>query len=153
MSRRDLDEWLWQVGAELQRISEEITPGNAKFVRSTYWEPRVDVIESEEALIVVAELAGVQLGDVRVVYDGEANRLILRGHRDQVPLLDGPGNVHQLEVIYGDFERVIQLPDLALRPESAHSNYRDGFLILCLPKVRTQKGEPTIRRRITIRHS
>ena len=26
MSRRDVDEWLWQVGNELQRLSEEIVP-------------------------------------------------------------------------------------------------------------------------------
>jgi HSP20 family molecular chaperone IbpA len=45
-----------------------------------HWQPDVDVFETEEAVIVRAELAGVRRGDLRVTVDGDMLRI--RGLRE-----------------------------------------------------------------------
>ena len=45
-----------------------------------HWQPDVDVFETEEAVIVRAELAGVRRGDLRVTVDGDVLRI--RGLRE-----------------------------------------------------------------------
>ena len=45
-----------------------------------HWQPDVDVFETEDAIVVRAELAGVRRGDLRVTVDGDLLRI--RGLRE-----------------------------------------------------------------------
>ncbi|MDD5747886.1 MAG: Hsp20/alpha crystallin family protein [Actinomycetota bacterium] len=95
------------------------------------WKPRCDVIETEDEVVVVAELAGVDVSslDVRV----EGDMLFLGGMRAR-PMSEERMNFHIMEINYGPFEREISLP-CEVEAEKAKANLEDGFLEIRLPKV------------------
>jgi HSP20 family protein len=71
------------------------------------WTPRVDVEETDKAVLVTADLPGVDPKDVEVsVLNGE---LILRGERKQEKEEKGK-NYHRMERFTGSFYRSISLP-------------------------------------------
>lgn len=151
MARKDLDEWLFQVGTELQRLSEEMTHSGPKLARSTKWEPRVDLIEGPSQLIVVVEIAGVRGEDIRIAYNVDRHCLLVRGVRNEEELLiEGKGAAHQLEIFYGEFERTIQLPKVEIQPEEIRAQYRNGILFVVIPKAGAEPGAFRVRRTITI---
>jgi len=93
------------------------------------WEPPIDVVEDERALVVRVALPGVAAGDVEVRTDGA--RLWVAGRR---PLSGaGSGTIHRLEIPFGRFERAIDLPpghyDLTGR------EFVDGCLVLTLQRL------------------
>jgi HSP20 family protein len=150
MSKRDLDEWLWQVGAELQRISEELSPGAPLVARHGGWEPRVDIFESESEVVVRAELAGMRGDDIRLQIGAGGQTLILRGTRHEDPHARPMKGVHQLEIFFGEFEREIALPTQDIDFEDIEAEYRNGFLLVHLPKA---SARPTsiLRRTVVIK--
>lgn len=91
------------------------------------WEPSVDIVEDERALIVRVALPGVASGNVEVSTDG--TRLHVVGVR---ALLPGTA-IHRLEIPYGRFERAIELP--RGRYEIAGRDFVDGCLVLTLRRI------------------
>ncbi len=151
MARKDLDQWLFQLGTELQRLSEEMTHTGPMLARSAKWEPRIDLLESSTHLILISDIAGVRGEDIRIAYSLDKHSLVIRGNRNQEDLLcDGGGAAHQLEIYYGEFEREIHLPDVEIQPESIQAQYRNGLLIVLVPKVGTTEGALRVHRTITI---
>jgi HSP20 family protein len=151
MARRDLDEWLWQVGAELQRLSEEITPGAPKVARRTAWEPRIDLLETKDAFIIKAEIAGVRGDEIRISYQAKRHSVTIRGvRRDEDLAQGGQCGYHQLEIAYGEFEREIHLPKQPIQAEAIRATYRNGVLIVTIPQSDVEQGEVVVRRSITI---
>lgn len=149
MARRDLDQWLWQVGAELQKLSEEMLPNAPKVARNRGWEPNVDLLESEDLLLLRVELAGVRPEELRITVDAERNTLALKGKRPNPIRLEKPRGAHLLEIFYGDFERSIELPEREWDLENMTAEFRDGLLTIVLPKVGAQSSF-AVRRTIKI---
>jgi HSP20 family protein len=92
-----------------------------------HWQPDVDVFETEDAVVVRAELAGVRRGDLRVTVDGDLLRI--RGLRE------GSGaaavRLHQMEIATGPFERCLRVPaDVDRDRVTAH--LEDGLLTVTL---------------------
>lgn len=151
MARKDLDQWLWQVGAELQRISEELTPASPKVARSRTWTPNVDVTEGEGFVLVKVELAGVRGDDIRIAFDPDRGALIVRGVRSEECCTDEPAQAaRQLEILYGPFEREIELPQGSFRIERLQARYQNGFLLILVPKEVEFDGV-VVERTVTIR--
>ncbi len=135
MSRQDIDEWLWQVGNELQRLSEEMVRTRPAVAMGKGWEPRVDVIEDANRILVKAEIAGVRGEDIQLVYLPDRHSLLIRGYRpDEGEASQGRSSVHQLEIFYGEFQREIRLPDVPVLVDQMKAQYRNGFLLVLLPK-------------------
>lgn len=151
MARRDLDEWLWQVGAELQRLSEEVSPGVPKVARRAGWEPRVDLLETSRGFILKAEIAGVRGDEIRISYQPKRHSITIRGHRrEQESSDEPPRGCHQLEIAYGEFEREIHLPQADIEPSRIRAAYRNGILIVDIPRAEDEPKTRTTRRSITI---
>jgi HSP20 family protein len=101
-----------------------------------FWEPQADVYETREAVKVKAELPGVKPESIQVEFSEDGRCLSIRGMReeDRSEALDRI-LFHQMEIYVGPFERVLALPSGAeLDRESVSAAYRDGFLIVTLPK-------------------
>jgi HSP20 family protein len=95
------------------------------------WTPPVDIYETDEALVIKAELPGFSKDDIGI--ELKENTLVIRGerkHEDEVK----EGNYHRMERAYGAFQRSFLLPTTVDR-EKVHANYKDGILELRLPKV------------------
>lgn len=95
------------------------------------WRPRCDVSESDEEVLIVADLAGVDMADLSITLVGRD--IVLRGVRNE-PSIARTRSYRQMEISYGPFERVIALP-CDVDGERAKATYNDGFLEVRLPKT------------------
>lgn len=103
------------------RYSEEavLTPGS--------WAPAVDVVETEGAFVLSAELPGVAREDVDL--SAEGRRLELSGRRP----LPSDRAFSQMERSYGPFRRVFELPS-AVDAEAVSAELAHGVLTITVPK-------------------
>ena len=99
-----------------------------------FWEPRVDVMDLGDRILVRAEIAGVRVEEVGLLYNLDRHSLTIRGLRREELDDEGPPAFHQLEIPFGDFQREIRLPSVAIDPEGIRASYRNGFLYVVLPK-------------------
>ncbi len=99
------------------------------------WAPPVDIYETDDALILKAELPGVSKDDVSI--DIHQNTLILRGQRKHEAEVKEE-NYHRVERAYGTFQRSFMLPTL-VDQEHVQATYTDGVLELRLPKSEAAK--------------
>jgi len=135
MARREVEEWFWQVGSDLQRLSEEMHRFRPAIASGKAWEPKIDVIEDERRIIIKAEIAGVRGEDIQLVYIPERHSILLRGHRHEEDYEDGERtNFYQLEIFYGPFQREVKLPDVSIQSDEIRANYRNGILLVQIPK-------------------
>ncbi len=93
------------------------------------WEPPVDIIENERAVIILAALPGVAPDAVKVMTDGASVRIVAerRIHAGSSDF------IHRLEIPHGRFERRIELPPG--RYEVAGNEVANGCLVLTLVKL------------------
>lgn len=135
MARRDLDDWFWQVGSELQRLSDEMFRVQRSIARRRSWEPRADVFEDDAGRIVIrVELAGVRSEDIQMAYISQRNSILIRGARhDDSELAESMVGCHQLEIYYGEFQREIELPRTDIDPTRIRMVHQNGFLYVLVP--------------------
>ncbi len=98
-------------------------------VRSNIWSPPTDVYEIEQSFVVKVEVAGMREEDFEVAV--ENNVLIIGGNR---PDLSERRAYYQMEIRSGRFEIAIELP-APVDVETAVAEYKDGFLVINLPKA------------------
>jgi HSP20 family protein len=91
--------------------------------------PAVDIYESEDALVLVADMPGV--GPENVTIDIRDNQLSLRG---TVALEETKERVHLQEYGVGDFYRQFSL-GRAIDQSRIEASIRNGVLTLTLPKA------------------
>lgn len=94
------------------------------------WAPAVDIYETDQDVVLKAELPGVDPKDVEIrVEDGT---LYLKGQRKFENEVKEE-NYHRVERSYGSFTRSFALPS-SVNSEKAKAEYKDGLLTLTLPK-------------------
>jgi HSP20 family protein len=94
------------------------------------WAPAVDIFETENNIVLKAELPGVEPKDVEVRV--EDNTLYLKGER-KFEKETKEENYHRIERSYGSFARSFALPN-SIDAEKVAAEYKDGLLTLTLPK-------------------
>lgn len=95
---------------------------------SPFWRPSVDICETVDSFVVMAEIPEMGESDVSINMDG--NVLRLRGERR----LNREGrSYHQVERSYGSFLRSFALP-AAVDHDRIRATLRDGVLTIILPK-------------------
>jgi len=97
------------------------------------WSPAVDLYETEDALILKAELAGFSKTDVHVEFRDRV--LLLKGSRPRQRGVAAE-QYHCREWASGAFQRCFLLPALVDR-ENVSTSYQDGVFQLRLAKVET----------------
>jgi len=98
------------------------------YMRSHTWQPPVDIYETDHALVVRVEIAGMQENDFEIAISGR--KLSIKGNRPDIPEKRA---YHQMEIHYGDFSLEINLP-FPVSGEKTEAHYRNGFLHVTLPK-------------------
>lgn len=150
MPHREVDEWFWQVGSELHRITEELSSGRPRVASGRAWEPRIDLVEDSDRFLLKAEIAGVRGEEIQLLYVPERNSLLLRGDRLEEDYSDGSRTgIHQLEIFYGEFQREVRLPNVPIDATRIRAQYRNGFLLVTIPKLE----RIVVNKNITIRHN
>ena len=99
--------------------------------RQKAWRPPTDVYETDESVIVKAEIAGMSEEDFTISLSNRSLR-ISGTRRDP----DDKRAYQQLEIPYGPFGTEVFLP-YAVAYEEIHATYESGFLTVVLPKAKT----------------
>ena len=99
------------------------------------WVPPVDIQETEQELIVKADVPDVDMKDIDVHM--ENGTLTLRGER-KFEANQNEGGWHRVERSYGTFERAFTLPD-TVNAEAVKADYKNGVLTVTLPKKEIAK--------------
>lgn len=118
---------------------QEVVPGHALQLP-------VDVYQSDDEIVIYAQLAGMDMHTLDVSISGENDVVSIQGsaQRPESLLFEAQGvqnGEYTLEECHwGDFYRQIILPD-QIDPERAEAKTKDGVLALRLPLVgRASKG-------------
>ena len=130
--------WMWSEAFEMLARAERM---HRQFFRpsgspaSVAWEPPVDVLETERAVLVLIALPGVDFGEVKaLINQGE---LLVSGHRTY-PAEMRTAIIHRLELPQGRFERRIRLPPG--RYSAIHRSEFNGSLLITLQKSEASNG-------------
>lgn len=94
------------------------------------WFPPVDIYESEDSIVIKAELPGVGMDNVSIEVTG--NILTLKGERKPAKNLTEE-NYHRMERFYGVFQRDFSLPHL-IDKGGLTANLSEGVLKIIVPK-------------------
>jgi HSP20 family protein len=122
----------WYITDDVQALA----PGTGRWrmaMRSHVWRPPTDVYETEEAIIIRIEIAGMQDEDFSISLSDRY--LVVRGVR---PDLSERRAYHQMEIYFGEFMSEVDLP-VPVVTERVKAEYNLGFLRVELPKDRPQR--------------
>ena len=101
--------------------------------RRQLWRPPTDVYETDDAIVVKVEIAGMDKDDFDISLVDHT--LIISGQRqDPADKLA----YQQMEISYGEFRTEVYL-SWPLDVEKVQANYEAGFLYVILPKVKSVK--------------
>jgi HSP20 family protein len=103
------------------------------------WVPPVDIRETENELVVKADIPDVKFEDIDVRM--ENGTLSIKGERHfekETEENKEEGGWHRVERSYGHFERVFTLPD-TVNPDGVKADYKNGTLTITLPKKELAK--------------
>ena len=103
---------------------------------TTSWSPAVDIYETDNEIMVQAELPGVDRKDIALQL--ENNVLTLKGDR-RFEKETNQENYHRIERSYGGFSRAFTIPTI-VDEERIRADYRDGILKIALPKKEQSKA-------------
>ena len=95
---------------EMNRMFNRLFPGRQRRRgrhKVSSWTPSVDIYETDDALVIKAELPGVSKDDVSI--DVHQNTLTLRGQRKHEAEVKDE-HYHRVERSYGSFQRSFTLP-------------------------------------------
>ena len=143
---RFYEDLIRQMEQEFERSDEVLRRFLHSFTSpERFWEPQADVYETREAIKVKIELAGVRSDSIQVELSGDCRNLTIRGVRED-ERKEAVDRIlfHQMEIYLGPFERTLPLPPGAeVEKEGVAAAYRDGFLIITLPKRTAPQPQTT----------
>jgi len=115
----------------------DLSPFNWRInLRSPAWRPPTDVFETEQAVVVRVEIAGMREGDFTIELNGRI--LSIHGMRSERSDMPERRAYHQMEIRFGEFNLDLELPTY-IEPDMVQAVYSDGFLRVSLPKARPRQ--------------
>jgi len=104
--------------------------GEDKDMISSAWLPAVDIFESDQELVLTAEVPGIDEKDIEISL--ENNVLSIRGER-KFEKETKEENYHRIERSYGTFYRSFTLPNY-VDPEKINAVHENGVLKIRMSK-------------------
>ena len=136
----------WDPGRELDALQGDMNRlfdtffgrregGSAAYGPARRWIPPMDLVETEDHLVLRADLPGVERDDIEIeVMDGV---LTVSGERKAQHEEKREG-FHRVERSYGRFSRSLELPK-GVEPESVSASFDKGVLEVRMPKPAERK--------------
>lgn len=134
----------WEPGRELNSLQHEVNrlfnsafyapQGNGGII-ARRWVPAMDLVETDDAYVLHADLPGLGQDDVSIELD--ANVLTVSGQR-RSRHEDRQEGRHRVERAFGRFSRSLTLPE-GVDPEAVQANFDNGVLDVRIPKPVARK--------------
>lgn len=131
----------WDPFRELTALQTEVNRlfsragGGGEVSERQSWTPSIDVIETEDAIKLKAELAGMDPKDISI--EVQDNVLTVSGERrfeEEVK----EDKYYRIERRYGSFSRSLALPQ-TVNENAIEANYENGVLEVKVPKAEVAK--------------
>ncbi len=105
----------------------------------------VDVYQTDDLIVIYAQAAGADMGDIQVSIEGDADIVLIEGRRLRPETLAFPrkkptGAFFTEECVWGEFYRRIILPE-SVDIEKADAKIKNGVLVLILPLLKAEEKE------------
>jgi HSP20 family protein len=136
---RALQPWtgLTSLRKEMERLFDRFWEGDFhEMVPVGEWSPRLDLSETKDALIVRAEIPGLEAKDVQISLQEQI--LTIKGEKKQEKE-EKDEHHYRMERSYGVFARSLRLP-VPVDQEKVTARFKNGLLTIALPKAPSAKG-------------
>jgi HSP20 family protein len=100
------------------------------------WAPKLDVSETKDAMVVTAEMPGIDPKEIEIALTGDL--LTLKGEKEK-ETGEKEERFHRVERTYGAFLRSVRLP-MAVDGSKVTATFKNGVLVVTLPKTPAAKG-------------
>lgn len=122
--------------SELNRLFREFDELAESSLREGEWSPSIDVVESDDGLLILIEVPGIGAEDLDLEVSG--NHLTIKGTKGTT-LPDSTGvKFQRMERSQGTFARSIQLPQ-PVNTSRAGARVEQGLLRVSFPKVEDKR--------------
>ena len=124
---------------QFDQLFDDIVPSNstASLTNRNLWQPAIELKNTDAAVILRAELPGVDAQDLNVQVTRDAVS-IAGEYRSKAKTEDA--RFVRSEFRYGSFHRVVPLPS-AVKNDQVKAEFKDGILTLTLPKVSADRPQ------------
>ena len=116
---------------EMDRLFEDLFRTTPSAQARAAITPPVDVVETPEAYVFLADLPGVDAKAVKLSVTGDT--LTFKGERKR-EAKSTEGAQHRFERAYGEFERSFKL-GTPVRPDQVKASFKNGVLEIRVPKA------------------
>jgi len=124
--------FVWHISEDLQNSISD--PSRWRITSRPHpWRPPTDVYETDNAIIIRVEIAGMRETDFNISLI--ARNLKIRGIRQDT---SEKRAYHQMEIPFGEFSTEFELPYL-VNSNEVEAIYRDGFLLITLPILQPKR--------------
>jgi len=120
---------------ELRRMFRDFEQSSEEPSSVAVWTPPVDIYETDNEVVVRADLPGIDQRDLDIRL--ENNVLTLKGERKMEQEVK-EDNYHRIESAYGTFVRSFTLPAI-VEEDKIKAEYKNGVLKIVLPKKEQAK--------------
>jgi HSP20 family protein len=121
-----------QVQNQFNRLVDQVWGGRQE---RESWLPAVDVFDRQDAVVLKAELAGMNADDIQI--EVEDNVLTIKGERKFEEKVEDE-RYYRVERRFGSFQRSLALPQ-GVKPDEIQAGYEDGILTVTVPKAEEEK--------------
>jgi HSP20 family protein len=104
--------------------------GHNRFRSREKWTPSTDIVETDDTVVILMDLAGLDKEAIKIVRKGDLLQISGVRTRKPVPRMK---RFHRMEIDYGPFEKLFRVPQ-DLDVESIKAEHKDGLLEVLLPK-------------------
>lgn len=136
IGQRMVDEQNTEKSTRQKRATQQAWAVQGYLVRypSRRFAPPADIIELEDKIIVLVEIAGMTPDAFRIALYSQ--NLVVTGARERPDLPDAA--YHQAEIGFGEFKLAIPMP-WSVERDSVTASYVNGFLRLELPRQQARR--------------
>ncbi len=121
---------------DMERLFDSMLGSYPREREQALWAPAIDVEETNEAMVVRAELPGMKREDIKVKVAEDT--ITISGER-KYETEQKDRTFHRVERASGAFQRTIVLP-VSVQGDKAAASYKSGVLELVLPKAERVKA-------------
>jgi HSP20 family protein len=122
---------------EMDRVFDRFfEPRWEEFETAGQWAPKVDISESKDAVVVKAEIPGVEQKDINVSLQDQVLTIKGEKHHEKE---EKDEKYHRIERSWGAFTRAFRMP-AAVAGDKVTATFKDGTLTVTLPKAPEAKG-------------
>lgn len=122
---------------EMDRLFDRfLEPRWDEFELAGEWTPKVDVAETKEAVVVKAELPGMEQKDIGVELQDQLLTIKGEKHHEKEEKSE---KLHRIERSWGAFSRTFRLPSM-VEGAKVSAAFKNGVLTITLPKTAGAKA-------------